>query len=89
MYLKLFKKIGLQVTFLADNLKMTEPYITILQQEGIEILYGKYYKNHFNDWIKVNLKYFDYVYLQRPEVALKYLDIIKRKFFRKNILFCS
>ena len=87
MYLKLFKEIGLQVTFLADNLKMTEPYTTILQQEGIEILYGKYYKNHFNDWIKDNLKYFDYVYLQRPEVALKYLDIIKENFSGKIFYF--
>jgi len=44
MYLTFFREIGLQVTFLADNLEKMEPYTTILQQKGIEVLYGDWYK---------------------------------------------
>lgn len=42
---KSFKKIGLQVTFLPDNFQKIEPYTTIPQQKGIEVLYGNWYKN--------------------------------------------
>lgn len=40
MYLILFKEIGLHITFLPDNFKKKEPYTTILQKKGIEVLYG-------------------------------------------------
>ena len=41
MYLNLFKEIGLQVTFFGNDFKKYEPYTNILQQNGIEVLYGK------------------------------------------------
>lgn len=44
MYLNIFKEIGLQVRFLGDNPKKMVPYTTILQQTGIEVLYGNTYK---------------------------------------------
>ena len=40
MYLNLLKEIGLQVTFFGNDFKKYEPYTGILQQNGIEILYG-------------------------------------------------
>ena len=52
-YLNLFKEIGLQVTFLGDNLRIMEPYTTILQQKGIEVLYGDSYKDKMLEkWLK-------------------------------------
>lgn len=87
MYLKLFKEIGLQVTFLGDDLKIYEPYTTILQQKGIEVLYGNFYKKNLRIWLKNNLKYFNYVYLQRPDIAHKYIDLIKNNFAGKIIYF--
>lgn len=78
MYLNIFCELGLKVTFLGDNLKNMEPYTSILQQKGIEVLYGdNYQKKHLERWLKLNLKYFEYIYLQRPEIAIKYIDIIK------------
>ena len=41
MYINLFKEIGFQVTFIGNDFKKYEPYTSILQQNGIEILYGK------------------------------------------------
>ncbi len=43
MYLKLFVKMGFQVTFIGDNFFRHEPYTTVLNQLGIEVLYGDSY----------------------------------------------
>lgn len=77
MYLKTFLKMGMKVTFIGDNFAKMEPYATELNQLGIEILYGNYYCTNWQDWLKNNLKYFDYVYLQRPHISIKYMDIVK------------
>ena len=42
-YLKMFVKKGYVVKFLGDNFLHEEPYSTMLQQMGIEILYGPEY----------------------------------------------
>ncbi|WP_342757077.1 methyltransferase domain-containing protein [Kineothrix sedimenti] len=78
MYLKLFVEMGMHVTFIGDNFYKHEPYTTILNQEGIEILYGEYYLNNCEHWLKENGKYFDYVYLQRPHISVKYIDLVKK-----------
>ena len=88
MYLNLFKKIGLQVTFLGDDLKKIEPYTSILQKKGIEVLYGDAYKGeNLEIWMKENLRYFKYVYVQRPDITIKYIDLIKKYFFGKIFYF--
>ena len=69
MYLKLFKKIGLQVTFLPENSRKIEPYTTKLQQLGIEVLYGNSYTGKkLDSWMKENLKFFKFICI------LKYKD---------------
>ena len=87
MYLNLFKEIGLQVTFLPNDFQKVEPYTTILQQKGIEVLYGDWYQKNIENWLKNNLKYFNYVYLQRPEIGKKYIDLIRQHFSRKIFYF--
>jgi GT2 family glycosyltransferase/ubiquinone/menaquinone biosynthesis C-methylase UbiE len=77
MYLKTFLKMGMKVTFIGDNFAKMEPYATELNQLGIEILYGNYYCTNWQNWLKNNLRYFDYIYLQRPHISIKYMDIVK------------
>lgn len=77
MYMKAFLKLGMKVTFIGDNFAKTEPYTAILNQLGIEVLYGDYYCMHWKEWLKENLRYFDYVYLQRPHISIKYIDLVK------------
>ena len=77
MYLKLFKDMGMHITFIGDNFFKHEPYTTILNQEGIEILYGPHYLKNYQQWIKENGKFIDYVYLQRPHISVKYIDLVK------------
>lgn len=78
MYLKMFLKMGLHVTFIGDNFYKHEPYTTELNQLGIEVLYGNYYSKNWKSFLIDNLKYFDYVYLQRPHIASKYIDVVKK-----------
>ncbi len=78
MYLKLFVKLGMKVTFIGDNFFKHEPYTTELTQMGVEVLYGNYYYNNWKSWLKENAHYFDYIYLQRPHIAVKYMDLVKK-----------
>ena len=76
-YLKMFVKKGYVVKFLGDNFLHEEPYSTMLQQMGIEILYGPEYQTKIWDWIKENGSEIAFAYLNRPHIATKYVDFIK------------
>ena len=76
-YLKMFLKKGYVVKFLGDNFLHDEPYSTILQQMGIEILYGQDYQVKIWDWLKDHSRDISYAYLNRPHIASKYIDYIK------------
>lgn len=78
MYIKAFLNLGMKVTFIGDNFAKPEPYTTVLTQLGVEVLYGNYYYNNWEKWLKENLRYFDYIYLQRPHISIKYMDIMKK-----------
>lgn len=77
-YLRLFNEMGLNVKFIGDNFYKHEPYTTELQQMGIEVLYGVWYKNNWKEWVSENAKYIDYIYLQRPHISIKYIDFLKK-----------
>ena len=78
-YLKLFVSQGYNVKFLGDNFYQHEPYTTILQQMGIEVLYGVWYRDHWREWIEQNADDFDYIFLSRPHITVKYVDFVKEK----------
>lgn len=76
-YLKMFLKKGYVVKFLGDNFLHEEPYSTVLQQMGIEILYGQDYQAGIWDWLKDHGNDIGIAYLNRPHIAAKYIDFIK------------
>jgi GT2 family glycosyltransferase len=77
-YILLLLKIGCKVTFIGDNFFKHEPYTTVLQQKGVEVLYGNYYCKNILKWIKENGEYFTHVILHRMHIAPKYLDTVKK-----------
>lgn len=87
MYLKLFVSLGMKVTFIGDNFHPHQPYTSELQQLGIEVLYGNYYYSNWKKWIEENGEYFDYVYLNRPHISEKYIDLVKKYTDAKIIYF--
>jgi GT2 family glycosyltransferase len=77
-YLMLLNKLGFNVKFLPDDLQESQPYTTILQQKGIEVIFEK----NFEDWAYKYLKFIDIFFIHRPNVSIKYLNTIlkyKRK----------
>lgn len=86
-YMKLMVTMGYRVIFMGDNFYRHEPYTSVLQQMGIEVLYGNWYMKNINQWIKTNGQYIDYVYLNRPHIAIKYIDLFKMHTTAKIIYF--
>jgi GT2 family glycosyltransferase/SAM-dependent methyltransferase len=82
-YLELFVELGFNVKFIGDSFYKHEPYTTILQQKGIEVLYGTYYAENWLTWLSNNESYIDYIFLNRPHISTKYIDLIKNKMHAK------
>jgi GT2 family glycosyltransferase/SAM-dependent methyltransferase len=76
-YLSLFISLGFNVKFIGDNFYKSEPYATALQQMGVEVLHGEWYKNNWKKWLVENAANFDFVLLNRPHISIKYIDFIK------------
>ena len=77
-YLKLFTSLGFNIKFIDDSFHRVEPYTAVIEQMGIEVLYGLYYLRNWKSWLKKNGQYIDYVFLNRPPIFLKYIDAIKK-----------
>ena len=77
-YLKMFLKKGFNVKFIGDNFLHEEPYTTQLMQLGIEVLYGDAYRDGVFDYLKKNSANIDFCYLNRPHIAAKYIDFLKK-----------
>ena len=76
-YMKMFVEKGFVVKFLGDNYAHEEPYTTALEQMGIEVLYGETYRTSIWDWLEKHGKDIAFAYLNRPHIAVKYIDFIK------------
>ncbi|WP_438434603.1 glycosyltransferase [Gorillibacterium sp. sgz500922] len=85
-YLRLFVSLGYHVIFIGDNFFRHEPYTSVLQQLGIEVLYGNWYAAHLETWMRQNGNYIDYVYLNRPHISVKYIDLF-RKYSQAKIIY--
>lgn len=86
-YINLFVKKGFNVKFIGDNFYRHEPYTSVLQQLGVEVLYGPDYKEKWQEWIKINSEFIDYVFLNRPHISEKYIDYVKENTKAKIIYY--
>jgi len=77
-YISLLIKMGYNVKFIGDNYYRHEPYTTVLQQLGVEVLYGQQYAEGISSWLEKNGKYFDFVFCNRMNIAPKYLSDLKK-----------
>lgn len=83
-YLMLLNKLGFNIKFLPDDLQQSQPYTTILQQKGIEVIF----ESNFEEWARKYLKYIDIFFIHRPDVSIKYLStILKYKKSEAKIIY--
>lgn len=78
-YIRLLLSKGYEVKFLGDNFLHEEPYTSTLEQLGVEVLYGKDMQENIMNWIEEHASDLHLVYLNRPHIASKYIDLIKDK----------
>ena len=78
-YLKMFAHAGYNIKFIGDNFFPHQPYTSVLQQMGVEVLYGNWYGQHWKEWLTENASSFDYAFLNRPHIAVNYIDLIREK----------
>lgn len=87
-YLRLWLRMGLHVLFVGDNYARLEPYATVLQQMGVEVLAGNHWSmTRFREWIKKNGRYLDYILLNRPHIAIKYIGCLRKETKAKIIYY--
>jgi GT2 family glycosyltransferase/glycosyltransferase involved in cell wall biosynthesis/SAM-dependent methyltransferase len=67
-------ELGVRVTFMPDNLAPTQPYTGILQEKGIEVLYGALDINAELATIGPKLSL---AILSRPHQASRWLDVVR------------
>ncbi|WP_152395474.1 glycosyltransferase [Paenibacillus guangzhouensis] len=77
-YIKLFVGMGLSVKFIGDNFYKHEPYTSIIEQMGVEVLYGVDMQKNIVKWLKANGQFIDFVYLLRPHIAVNYIQNVRK-----------
>ncbi|PID48134.1 MAG: hypothetical protein CR967_01215 [Proteobacteria bacterium] len=89
-YLIEFVNMGYQVIFVPINFEKLGKYGDNLEQQGIKILYGpKYHQNGFAQWLKNNARNINIFYLLRPNIANKYLELIREHNNKSTIIYNS
>lgn len=74
---RLFAEAGYQAHFWPDNLHYDRPNARLLQDMGVEVLYGPQLSGRFADWMKVAGPHLSHVLLSRPDVASRYLSDVR------------
>jgi GT2 family glycosyltransferase/glycosyltransferase involved in cell wall biosynthesis len=75
--LKIFLNMGYSVIFFPSNGYPEQPYTSTLQQMGIEVIYGTARNNDFEGKLWKRLSLIDAVWLCRPELCDRYMDLIR------------
>jgi len=78
-YIKMFIERGYVVKFLPDNFAKSEPYTSILEQMGVEVLYGNEMRTNIFEWIENNRSNIDIAYLNRPTMVMTYTSYVKEE----------
>ncbi|NOT87239.1 MAG: methyltransferase domain-containing protein [Lysobacter sp.] len=77
-YLRALVEAGWLVKFWPDNLRYDPDYTPALQALGVEVMHGPRYYGAFDRYIRENGAEFDAVLLSRPDVAIKYIEDVRR-----------
>lgn len=73
--LKALVALNYKVVFWPDNLFAHQPYTSVLQQMGVEVIFGSH---DLNDYLKQFGNFFHAAILTRNHIAIKYIDTVRR-----------
>ena len=75
--IRVMQSMGCKVTFVADNLQHLEPYVSDLQREGVEVLYGPQVPS-VEGFIEAHGREYEVIVLARYYVASRYIDLVRK-----------
>ncbi|MCK4827988.1 glycosyltransferase, partial [bacterium] len=84
--LRILTELGHKVTFIGDNLARLEPYTSIIQQLGVEVIYAPYIKS-IEEYLKKNGEFFDIAILTRAHIAANHISSVKKYCNKAKIVF--
>jgi glycosyltransferase involved in cell wall biosynthesis len=77
-YLLLFARMGLDVKFFGADGIRHEPYTSVLEQQGVEVLSGRVQGCELEAWLGKYGGDIRYAYLLRPYIAGIYMDLVRK-----------
>jgi len=87
MYLQLMVELGYNVKFIGANFFPHQPYTSVLQAQGIEVLVGEHMARNLSAWLQENASNIDVVYIHRPHVAEQFLKQLSALKPRPKIIY--
>jgi GT2 family glycosyltransferase/SAM-dependent methyltransferase len=69
---------GFSVKFWPENLWRDNAYVKMLQDQGVDVMYGGEYAGKFRDWISENGHMIDTAILSRPHTSIDVIDQVKK-----------
>ena len=83
-YVNLMAECGLKVMFMPHDRVALQPYTRLLQQSGIEVIYGT---NDIAAWLEDAGRFLDCVWMARPAISYDYLTLVKDKTAARLVYF--
>jgi GT2 family glycosyltransferase len=77
-FIKMLLHRGFSVKFWPENLYSDPVYTPLLEQAGVEVIYGVGYLKGFDRWMAEQGQEIDYVLLSRPYVAVNFIDAVRK-----------
>jgi len=84
--LKILADLGHRVTFIGDNFNQFEPYDSIMQQSGIEVVYSPFITS-IRQYLSESGAQFDVVLISRPYIAEKHIEDIRKYCHNAKIVY--
>lgn len=78
-YIQLLREMGFRVTVWGHDFLRREPYATLLEGMGVEVVSGgALVCGRWRGWIRARAATLDYVLIHRPNVAVAYIDFLRK-----------
>ena len=84
--LKILAELGHRVTFIGDNFSQFDPYDSVMQQSGVEVLYSPYIRS-IEEHLAQSGRYYDIVILSRPHIVEKYIAPVRNHCRNARIIY--
>lgn len=77
-YMREFLNRGYIVKFISGDFNGVEPYTSRMEQMGIEVLAGEFYRKNIAAWLYKNHEDIDFVFANYPNCTFAFIDILKK-----------